>query len=140
MLNLSQTQLLTIASDLEIGMRCYIQKDTGEIITVPVLDDMFFDEDEEMEEILRPVREAPESYLEVARMPSSKIREVMLKFTTEEVDPILKQQLLDALQGPRPFRTFKRVVSTTIDLRQKWFVYKANCYRSWVENQLLSIM
>lgn len=140
MIKLSQKQLLTIASDLEMGMRCYIQKDTGEIITVPVLEDMFFDEDEEMEELLRPVRETPESYLEVARMPSAKMREVMLKFAAEEDDLVIKQQLMDALQGQRPFRTFKRVVSSSVDFRQRWLVYKANCYRTWVEKQLLHIV
>ncbi|HUX53937.1 MAG TPA: UPF0158 family protein [Williamwhitmania sp.] len=140
MIKLSQKQLLTIASDLEMGMRCYINKNTGDIITVPVLEDMFFDEDQEMEDLLRPVRETPEKYLEVERMPSAKMREVMNKFATEEDDAAVKQQLIDALQGQRPFRAFKRVVSSSVDFRQRWFVYKANCYRTWVEKQLLNIV
>ncbi|HUW05231.1 MAG TPA: UPF0158 family protein [Williamwhitmania sp.] len=140
MIKLSQKQLLTIASDLEMGMRCYINKNTGDIITVPVLEDMFFDEDQEMEDLLRPVRESPEKYLEVERMPSAKMREVMNKFATEEDDAVVKQQLIDALQGQRPFRAFKRVVSSSVDFRQRWFVYKANCYRTWVEKQLLNII
>lgn len=140
MIKLSQKQLLTIASDLEMGMRCYINKNTGDIITVPVLEDMFFDEDQEMEDLLRPVRDTPEKYLEVERMPSAKMREVMNKFATEEDDAAVKQQLIDALQGQRPFRAFKRVVSSSVDFRQRWFVYKANCYRTWVEKQLLNIV
>jgi len=123
-----------------MGMRCYINKNTGDIITVPVLEDMFFDEDQEMEDLLRPVRETPEKYLEVERMPSAKMREVMNKFATEEDDAAVKQQLIDALQGQRPFRAFKRVVSSSVDFRQRWFVYKANCYRTWVEKQLLNIV
>ena len=140
MIKLSQKQLLTIASDLEMGMRCFIQKDTGEVLAVPVLEDMFFDEDEEMEELLHPVKETPERYLEVARMPSVKMREVMLKFANEEEDPNFKQHLLDSLQGQRPFRAFKRAVSANVDYRQKWFVYKANCYRIWIEQQLLRMV
>lgn len=124
-----------IADNLELGMRCFVHSNSKEIKFIPdydrypEMDPELFAEDRE------EVESNPEDYIEITGMRSRDSFTVMADFT-DTVDDELKEKLIQALNRPKPFRSFKFVIDNSGPYREKWFSFKESRLIDWVERQL----
>ncbi len=125
-----------IADWLDVGMRCYFNKQTGEIISIPNFDNWIGADEELWEEAIQELEENWENYVEFDGMTSRDSFRVMADFT-DTVDNIkLQDRLVDALNKRKPFQNFKWVIDNSGEYRQQWFDYKKMRYIEWVADQL----
>ncbi len=136
MIKLTKDQIKEIAEELDCGMRCYINKATGEIKTVLNFESWQTNDREPWEDVLNDLEENWDKYAEIDRMESHESFEIMADFA-ENVDSIeLKDVLINALNRKHPFQNFKRIVDNSGPYRQKWFDFKDQRLIEWVENKL----
>jgi hypothetical protein len=66
--------------------------------------------------------ETAENLISIPQISSPEAFEVMVMFTKEQV-PVVRDQLLDILNGRKPFRNFKDKVQM-MDLDDSWYSYE----------------
>ncbi len=137
MTTLTDQQINEIAQELDIGMGCFVHRQTGELLFIP--DETKFDstETEGWEEEREKLDENRDAYFEIQPMPSRKAFEVMEDFTMSLADSnFLKSRLTRALEKRKPFREFKYEIDNSGDYREHWFVFKNQRMREWVKEKL----
>ena len=136
MIKLTKQQIKEIASELDCGMRCFIDKETGTIKTVLNFESWQGGDRESWEDVLSDLEGNWDKYIEVDGMESRDSFELMADFA-ESVDSIeLRNSLINALNKRHPFKNFKWVVDNSGQYRQKWFDFKDQRLIEWVEDQL----
>lgn len=136
MIKLTKDQIKEIAEELDCGMRCYINKATGEIKTVLNFKSWQTDDREPWEDVLKDLEENWDKYAEIDRMESHESFEIMADFAENVDSRELKDSLINALNRKHPFQNFKWVVDNSGPYRQKWFDFKNQRLIEWVENKL----
>jgi hypothetical protein len=136
MIKLTKDQIKEIAEELDCGMRCYINKATGEIRTVLNFESWQTDDREPWEDVLNDLEENWDKYDEIDRMESHESFEIMADFAENVDSRELKDSLINALNRKHPFQNFKWVVDNSGPYRQKWFDFKNQRLIEWVENKL----
>jgi hypothetical protein len=136
MIKLTKDQIKEIAEELDSGMRCYINKVTGEIKTVLNFESWQTDDREPWEDVLNELEENWNKYAEIERMESHVSFEIMADFAENVDSRELKDSLINALNRKHPFQNFKWVVDNSGPYRQKWFDFKNQRLIEWVENKL----
>jgi len=136
MINLTNDQIKEIAEQLDCGMRCYINKETGEIKSVLNFESWQTDDRESWEDVLNELEENWDKYIEIERMESHESFEIMADFAENVDSRELRDSLINALNKKHPFQNFKWVVDNSGQYRQKWFDFKNLKYLEWVENKL----
>jgi hypothetical protein len=136
MVNLSEDQIKEIAQDIDCGMKCYWNKKTGEIITVPdELRNSFFDEDQWKDEF-KKVRQQKKNLVEIEGMSSHDSFRIMEDFLDEIPDNTrLKVSLIEALNKRKPFANFKSVIIDS-EYSDSWYAFKDRRMVEWVKEQL----
>jgi hypothetical protein len=136
MVNLSEDQIKEIAQDIDMGMKCYWNKKTGEIITVPdELRNSFFDEDQWKDEF-KKVRQQKKNLVEIEGMSSHDSFRIMEDFLDEIPDNTrLKVSLIEALNKRKPFANFKSVIIDS-EYSDSWYAFKDRRMVEWVKEQL----
>jgi len=136
MIKLTEAQIDNIAQEVEIGMVCYIHKETGEMVSFP--DEMRGNEPEEefWGEDMAKVEENYDSYVRVEGMHSSDAYKVMERFAETVEDEALGRRLIRALNRRGPFQNFKYEIDESGEYRQKWFDFKSQETINWVKEQL----
>lgn len=124
-----------IADNLELGMRCFVHSNSKEIKFIPDYDKYPEMDSELFAEDREEVESNPEDYIEITGMHSRDSFTVMADFT-DTVDDELKEKLIQALNRPKPFRSFKFVIDNSGPYREKWFSFKESRLIDWVERQL----
>ncbi len=135
MISLTKDQIKEIAEQLDCGMRCYIDKETGEIKTTPDFDNWYTD-DELWTDVLIELEENWGKYVEIERMESRDSFDLIADFAESVDSRELRDSLINALNKKHPFRNFKRVVDNSGPYRQKWFDFKNQSLIEWVEKKL----
>jgi hypothetical protein len=135
MISLTKDQIKEIAEQLDCGMRCYINKETGEIKTTPDFDNSYTD-DELWTDVLIELEENWGKYVEIERMESRDSFDLMADFAESVESRELRDSLINALNKKHPFRNFKWVVDNSGPYRQKWFDFKNQSLIGWVEKKL----
>lgn len=136
MINLTEDQIREIAEQLDSGMRCYINKETGEIKTVLNFESWQTDEREPWEDVLNELDENWDKYFEIERMESHESFKIMADFAENVDNRELRNKLIYALSRKHPFQNFKWTVDNSGPYRQKWFDFKNQRLIEWVKNQL----
>ncbi len=136
MIKLTKDQIKEIAEELDCGMRCYINKETGEIKTVLNFESWQTDDNEPWEDVLNDLEENWDKYFEIERMESHESFEVMAGFAESVDSRELREALIGALNKKHPFQNFKWVVDNSGPYRQKWFDFKNQRLIEWVNDQL----
>jgi len=136
MIKLTKDQIKEIAEELDCGMRCYINKETGEIKTVLNFESWQADDRESWEDVLNDLDENWDKYFEIERMESHESFEVMAGFAESVDSRELRDALIGALNKKHPFQNFKWVVDNSGPYRQKWFDFKNQRLIEWVNDQL----
>jgi hypothetical protein len=77
------------------------------------------------------------NYFEIERMLSKKSFAIMEAFTFSIDDPDIRNRLVEALEGKKPFANFKnRVHSLPEKYRNEWFAFKLEEDILWIRKQL----
>jgi hypothetical protein len=139
MIKLTKDQIKEIAEQLDCGMRCYVNKETGEIKSVLNFESWQTDDTEPWGDILNELDENWDKYTEIDRMESHESFELMADFAESVEDRELRDSLINALNKKHPFRNFKWVVDNSGDYRQKWFDFKNQRFIEWVKDHLDSL-
>ncbi len=124
-----------IAQELQCGMRCFVQLQTGELLTVPKEEDLDYLDEELWQETQDKLEEDFSNFVEIEPMSSREAFQVMEDFA-ETTPRSLKVRLLDALDRKKPFQHFKTIVDNAGDFRQQWFAFRDERWEEWVRQQL----
>ncbi|HEX2970035.1 MAG TPA: UPF0158 family protein [Bacteroidales bacterium] len=136
MIRLTENQIKEIADNLDTGMNCYINKITGEIVTVLDFDSWPGGDTELWEDVLTELQENWDKYVQIERMESRESFEIMEDFTGTVDDKDLQNRLITALNKRHPFQNFKWQIDNSGPYRQKWFDFKEQRLIDWVKNNL----
>jgi hypothetical protein len=134
-MTLTNDQIKEIAEQLDCGFRCFIHKQTNELIFIPDTNkhpdidlDAWADENDKIETNFF-------DYYEIEPIESHNSFKIMEDFIeTLDDSNSLKEKLYNALNKNRPFRNFKNVIDFSGEFRQKWFDFKHNWLMEWVRN------
>ena len=134
----SRDILNKIADSLEAGEKCFIHKQTFEMITYP--EDCILELDpgnnawrEEMEKVKNNA-----NFIQVEKMNSRESFIVMEDFAESIQDQKIKTSLLTALRSKKPFSRFKRIVESLSEFRELWFAFRREKNITLVKEQLNS--
>jgi hypothetical protein len=138
MIKLTKDQVKEIADQLDVGMKCYINKETGEIVSVLDFESWPTADTELWEDVLNELEENWDKYIEIERMKSHESFEIMADFAETVDDKDLQNKLILSLNKRHPFQNFKWQIDNSGPYRQKWFDFKNQRIIDWVRNQLES--
>ncbi|MEO6831722.1 MAG: UPF0158 family protein [Chitinophagaceae bacterium] len=133
---LTNVQIKDIAQDFDCGFCCYIHKESGKIITIPDMPQMYDMDVTPFEEDLDELEENMFDYFEIERMTSHDSFEVMEQFAEQVTNNRLQDQLFNTLNQKKPFSKFKFVVEDSGSYRQEWFDFKAAKLQQWVKGKV----
>src|SRR5450759_2185722 len=136
MIRITKEQIKEIADQLDCRMKCYINKETGIIKSVPDFDSMQTSSTEPWDDVLNELDENWGNYLEIEQMESHESFEIMVEFAEDVDSKELHDALINALNRKHPFQNFKWVIDNSGPYRQKWFDFKTQSLKDWVIVQL----
>jgi len=132
----SEEEIKSIAEDLDIGMKVYVNIDTNEIKTIIDLDQHYDTDTEVWEEDINEIEENLDKYFQFERMDSRESFQVMEDFVETVKDEELRKKLELGLSLSKPFRNFKDIIDDEVEYREKWFAFKSAKYIEFVKEQL----
>ncbi len=135
-MKLTEKQIEEIADNLDCGMRCFYNFKTGEIKTLLNFDNWIGADEEPWEEESKEIDENWDDYFEFTGFEAHESFRIMVDFAERIDDTKLRDQLINALNRPKPFRNFKWQIDNSGEYRQQWFDYKKMRYVQWVKEQI----
>lgn len=126
-----------IAQQLDMGMKCFYHKATGELESYPdeLRGHAGFDE-EMWEEVINKVEENYADYIRFEAMESRDSFGVMEDFISMISNENTRLRFEDAIGYKKPFQNFKQLLQNYPDLQNQWFVYKDQRYIEFVQEQM----
>lgn len=135
-MEVSREILNDIADSLEAGFKCFIHKDTCEVVTYLNPDQNPDMDPKDWKEEIGKVRKGKNKFIEIVRIESSKSFKIMEEFVYTLENNSTKIRLLTALEGQKPFANFKHQIDNSGDYRELWFTFRRNKNIEWVQDQL----
>ncbi len=136
MIKLTDQQINEIAENLDGGMRCFYNKQSGEIKTLLDFDNWDGADEELWEEEIMEIDEHWVDLVELEKMSSRESFQLMVDFVETIDNPGLQDRLFIALNRSKPFRNFKWQIDNSGKYRPRWFKYKDQRYIELVKKQL----
>ncbi len=131
---LTQEQIKEVAEMLEIGFTVYWNKKTNELLFIH---EQANDLDEGFKEDLKKLKKGRKDYIEIPRLESWESFKIMEEFVDELPNSLeLKNELIVCLNQKHPFKHFKFIIDQSGDYRQKWFDFKSEWMKNYVEDIL----
>lgn len=135
---MTDQQLTHLAGELQIGMRCYLHRQTGELIVFPD-PEQFGDVDGEVwQEERQKLDDSAEAYLEIRPMTSREEFQMMEAFVEQITTGSVRTRLITALHQAKPFRHFKDMIDHSGTYRQEWFNFRDKQIIEWLGQQINS--
>ena len=125
-----------IADSMEAGFKCFIHRETFEVVTYLNPDQHPEMDPKDWKDEIDKVRKNKKKFIEIENMTSSDSFRVMEEFTDSLENNTTKVRLLTALQGQKPFANFKHQIENSSDSRNLWFEFRREKNIEWVANQL----
>lgn len=116
-------------------MRCFIHRETGEVISIPTEEGLNDTDCDFWQEELDKLETEALHLFELEPMPSRDAFRLMEDFA-ETTPRTLKARLLMALEKRRPFAHFKYVIDNAGEWRLQWFAFRDECYDEYVRHQI----
>ena len=132
--SLSDDQLKKIVDELSTGLRCYLHRQSGEVISFPDVDQ--YPDVDAWQEAIDQVETTPNDYLEITPMSSRESFQLMERFIDVVDSEAFRNRLVYALNQPKPFRRFKQLVDESGEYRQRWFLFRERQTIDWLREQL----
>ena len=125
-----------IADSMEAGFKCFIHRETLEVVTY--LDpDRYPDLDpKDWKEEIGKVKKNKKYFIEIEDMDSRESFRVMAEFAESLENNTTKIKLLTALEGHKPFANFKHQIENAGEFRELWFAFRKEKNIEWIQNQL----
>ena len=136
MIKFSKEQIREIADNLDCGMKCYLNKDTGAITSILDPDNWQYYDEETWEEVINDLEENWDNYVEIPKMESRESYDLMTDYTETVNNDNLQNRLINALNRSHPFRNFKQIIDDSGPYRQQWFEFKNQRLIQWVKDKL----
>ena len=136
MTTLSKENIKEIAEQMDMGFNAFIHKETGELIFVPDIEQLYGTNLEGWEEEFDKLKKNRKKFVEIEKMQSNDSFRVMKDFAEQVDDDSIRTTLLEALNRRKPFSNFKDAVDNSGDYREKWFAFKDKRNIEWVEDVL----
>ena len=136
MIKITPEQITEIAGELEIGLQCYLNTKTGELIFVP--DEDLIDDTEEWEVELGKL-ENDFNFQQIEKPGSTEQFTIMEDFVLGLPNGKFKSNLLDVLDDHKPFRNFKKLIDNS-DVRDEWHAFNNKKLQEWVAEEVKSIL
>lgn len=135
-MKLSQKQINNIAQTLDMGLVCYIHKETGEVKEMQTEESAEMGGvEEEWKEEMEVIEKEPDKWVLIEAMMSGDSFRIMEDFADQVRNKGLKNHLIEKLNNRRPFANFKRTIDNS-DVRDEWFEFKQKGYEAWVRHEL----
>ena len=135
-MKVSNELLNNLADSLEAGLICYLHKETLEVIEFPDKDKDVYEDMNVWQEEIDKVFYDREKYIEVKGMDSSESFSEMEDFVLSLENSFIKNRLLQAIEGHKPFANFKHQIDNAGEYRELWFKFRRNRNINWVQEQL----
>ena len=135
-MEISKDILNDIADSMEAGFKCFLHRDTCEIVTY--LDpEQYQDMDpKDWKEEIGKVRMNKKKFIEIESMASSDSFKVMEEFVNSLENNSTKIRLLTSLEGKKPFANFKHQIDRSGEYRDLWFTFRRQKNIEWIQNQI----
>jgi hypothetical protein len=124
--------ILAMTVDPAFDTTHYLDLRTGAVIAV--FGDDFADEDPDA--IAPQVDAEPERFRMLDTIPPREAFGWMERFASSQEDPATRDRLLDALDRPRPFRSFKDALFEFPAVREAWFRFEEERQIEYVRDWL----
>lgn len=134
-MQLSKETIKEIADNLELGLRCFVNIETHEVVAMPDENQHPDMETEAWKEEMEKVENDPEQYKEIESMRSSDSYQVMEDFVETIDDAFLKGRLTQAIEGHKPFANFMLQIDRSGPYREMWFAFRTQRTIDWVKDQ-----
>jgi len=135
-MEVSREILNDIADSIEAGFKCFIHRETFEVVTYLNPDQYPEMDPKDWKDEIDKVRKNKKKFIEIENMTSSDSFRVMEEFADSLENNATKVRLLTALQGRKPFANFKHQIENSADSRNLWFEFRREKNIEWVSNQL----
>ncbi|MEQ1675892.1 MAG: UPF0158 family protein [Chitinophagaceae bacterium] len=135
-MEVSKEILNEIADSLQSGFKCFIHRDTGEVVTYMDPDQFPNMDLKDWKEEISKVRKYKKKFIEIEGMNSSANFRIMEEFVDTLDNSSTRIRLLTALEGHKPFANFKIQIDNSGDYRELWFSFQQQKTVEWVLNQL----
>ncbi len=135
-MKLSAKQLNSIAQSLDMGVICYVHKETGEL--KETLTEEHAEETgvlEEWKKEMQEIENEPDKYVQLEAMTSNDSYRVMEAFAHQVEDKVMQGRLLATLEGYKPFANFKHQIDNS-NIREDWFTFKQQKLEEFVMRQI----
>ena len=136
MTSLTQEQIKEIAEMLDCGFRCYFNRQTAQLLTLPDFNNNSYADEELYADAIEELETNFADYIEIERPQPHDNFNLMANFTDRLNDKNeLKKRLTSALNKKKPFREFKFVIDNSGTYRQQWFDFKNAQLGQWVSER-----
>jgi len=138
MLSLDKAQKEKIAGLLIKGLICFYEIDSKKMYSMPDDEDHFsYDLTPEEEDILDEIEENPENYVEFIKMEPHHESLIMEDFADRQVrDKGFQEELFSALAKSKPATSFRFLIDSSKEYKNKWHEFQLSKYMDWVQEQL----
>ena len=133
-MQVEESILKQISEELLCGFKVFLQRETGDIITIRDVD-LFLGEKDPWENDWQKVDAERGKYLEFEPMDSRESYQMMQDFIDQLDDGLLADRLVNAIQKKRPFAHFKAELDDSGPCREKWFQFRDHRYLEWTREQ-----
>lgn len=136
-MEISREILNNIADSMEAGFKCFLHRDTYEVVSY--LDpERYPDMDPgDWKEQIQKVKRNKRKFIGIEGMTSSDSFKVMEEFVDSLENNSTKVKLSTALEERKPFANFKQQVDNSSEYRELWFAFRRERNIEWVRNQLI---
>ncbi|WP_177236759.1 UPF0158 family protein [Spirosoma endophyticum] len=136
MILLDDSRLNDILEQQQLGMNCYVHRQTGQLITVPDPDQFSELETQDWQADIHQLETSPEQYWPVPRLSSRDQFRFMEAFVDQLPEGAFQSKLLAILSRPKPFRHFKDAIDRSGSYRLAWFAFRDEQTLLWLKGQL----
>lgn len=128
--------LISIAEELELGLNCFYHINTSEVIALPEdIEEMrdIAGDVEHWEEMSKEIEKHPENYIRITAPDSHTCFQFMERFIASLPENKISNSLFLSISKKQPFQRFKECLLDYPGIRQKWFVFKTQCYIEYIQ-------
>jgi hypothetical protein len=133
---ISDKQINEIGQDLQMGMRCFLNPTSDEVLIHPDFLRMAEADKEPWADVLEELEENFHKYCEIENLSSHDSFRIMEDFIETVHDKRFQKSLISSLNRNNPFRNFKNLIENSNTYRLKWFAFRDQRYFEWVKQQI----
>lgn len=136
MTQIPQETVQEIADHLGMGFRVFLHRETWELVTYPNEDKSASFEPSMWKKEIQAIRKERDKYHEIEGMEPHDAFRVMEDFIATITDLPLKNRLSRAIEQKRPFTHFRAQIDRSGVYRERWFQFRDQKLKEWVQEQL----